>query len=567
MNNPDPGGAPRARARMAIVCLLAAAPFLPKLWNGLLQWDDERFITRWNLIHSMRHFTQFFRRDMDGLYRPLRTALYAVSYDLLGFADRPLGYQIVGLALHATCAGLFFLVARRLLHSETAAFAAGALFAVHPIHVERVAWVTASYDLLSDALLLAALAAFWRPEPSGEGAPRRPSWAWTGWLLPALFAAETAVVFPLLAAAGEFTGLSKKRDRLRLCLTAFGLVGFYLTCRWAVTGSLARGAGRPVAGLLNNVLAVASACFRYLELFALPWRVNYFQVIDLDHLTRQWTAWAALAVLAGILAAALWLRTRRPAFAFGALWFFICLLPASQIAPNVNLCQERYAYLAFGGFALAVGAAFEGLWRRAPAGWAQGALAAAGALCVAALTVATWSYTSAFHDDLSLWTRVVGHAPRHAGAHNNLGAALLRRGKPDEALQEFRRARELDPAFSLPLKNIAVCLRILGRRDDAVAAYERYLQVAPGDLDAAADFYRLGVELGESRQVIDAIEGHLAHGGAPPDFLLILAQAQQREGNPEKAREALELYRQSAPETAEYRALKRELDAGGAAPR
>jgi tetratricopeptide (TPR) repeat protein len=481
-----------------LVCLLAVAPFLPKLGNGLLLWDDERFIRQMTLIHSLANFGRFFAHGVDGLYRPLRDALYALSYDTFGFADRPLGWQIVGLVLHALCAALFYRLARRLLAGGVAALAAGALFATHPIHVERVAGITASYDLLGDALLLAALLAYVGRERA-DGGPAK-SWGWLGWLTAGLFASENAAIFPLLAVAIDavrtptFRALLR-RDRLVRYAAALVVIAFYLACRWAAVGALGRGVPRPIAGLTNNALAVAAADRVYVAVALLPWRANYFHLIDLHALPQLWTAWLALLAVVALPFLGFALR-RRTALGLGALWFFICLLPTSQFAPNINFCQERYAYLAFGGVALVLGAAAGRLFERASGRTMRWLLTALGAAVLLLLGAMTWSYAAAFHDDLALWSRVAAVEPRHAGAQNNVGAAWLRRGRPDLALRSFERACELDPAFTIPLKNIALSWEMLGRADQAAAAYERYLRVAPGDRDAAADYQRLRAQPG-----------------------------------------------------------------------
>ncbi len=482
-----------ARWWFAAVVLLAALPYLGKLGNGFLLWDDVRFIHHDAAVHSLANLPQFFSEGTDGLYRPLRRVLYAISYDAFGFAAKPLGYEIVGLLLHLLCSVAFFGIARRLTGRLTLAGMAGAIFATHPVHVERVAGITASYDLLGDGLLLLAIYLFLDDERASG------AWRWATALLAALFASEMAAVFLPLLVAIDFVRGKNWRDWVRsrwwAYLLAFALTVGYAACRFAVLGNLGRGVARPAVGFVDNLLSVAISYGYYVWFFICPWNVNYFHAIPVAAAGARLSGIIALGGALALLVAALVGRRRWPALSIGILWFFICLLPFSQILPNNPAFQERYAYLPLGGFALALGAVGETLWRKAATFRRREMLIGGACAGLLLMMTITGSYVRDFRDDLSLWTRVLQRAPNHAGAANNVGTALMQRGRYAEALPYFDRAHALDPQFTLPLRNEARTFEALNRWPEALAALEQYLALAPQDRLAAAERERLRARL------------------------------------------------------------------------
>jgi len=141
-----------------LLFVLSVIPYLGKLNNGFLRWDDTRFIIQRESIHHLGNIPEQFINGQDGLYRPLRAALYSFAW--AAFKDSATGYQILGILLHAFCVLAFYFVILSLFRNGWIAFLAATVFAVHPIHVERVAGITASFDLLGDGLLLWAIAAY-----------------------------------------------------------------------------------------------------------------------------------------------------------------------------------------------------------------------------------------------------------------------------------------------------------------------------------------------------------------------------------------------------------------------
>ena len=312
----------------------------------------------------------------------------------------------------------------------------------------------------------------WSAAPPADGRFVRHDFLWLTALAAALFSSESAAIFPLLALALDYaqtaaTGEWRRWPRVKRDLAGLALVAVYFACRFAALGRLDRGRERPAQGFLDNLLAQALADVRYLHMFVAPWKVNFYQVIQTANLSAYGPAWAALAALAAALIFAYVVRRRAPLGALGVFWFFVCLLPTSQILANRNLFQERYAYTAYGGVALLVGLAAAPVWRAAGGPRRRAALAAAGAFCLAALVVLTSDYVSAFHDDMRLWTRVAAREPNSEKALTNLAASYMSVDRFDAAVPILQRALQRKPGFEPALRDLAECFARLGRLPEA----------------------------------------------------------------------------------------------------
>ncbi|HPM75597.1 MAG TPA: hypothetical protein PK961_00800 [bacterium] len=550
-SSPDNPPAPLRRLWPLAVGLCAVGAYLGKLTNGFLLWDDKRFIHRHELIHDFANLPQFFASGIDGLYRPLRTTLYALSYDVLGFGEYALPYQIVGLLLHVLCAVFLCLLFYRLTKSNFIAGAAGLIFAVHPIHVERVAGVTASYDLLGDGLLLIALfmyAARFRDD--------RPPWRNFLYLSPlslSVFSSEMGASFLPLIVAIDFVTAERFRDLFtwrywKHYLAAAAVVGFYFTVRLSVLGTLDRAVARPAEGFLYNLLTVMTTWLSYLKLFVLHWQMVYFHHLPVAGPGRDAVGWMSLAIMAQLALVAVLGRKKWPWASLGILWFFAALLPFSQILPNSPAFQERYAYLPLAGYALIVAAIADTPARILKTRKTRLTAALVGAAYLAMLASYTAVYTKAFADDFTLWSRTARVAPRHAGAQNNLGTAYMQRGDCAAAIPFLDRAAELDPRFEIPLRNLGRCYEHINRPKDAFAAYGRYLKLIPQDEQTRLRRALIGIANGRSPEVIAELEPLIAKGVSEPRLLLALAMAYREEDRIAAAREALMQYLSLQPQ-------------------
>jgi hypothetical protein len=384
------------------------------------------------------------------------------------------GFHAVNLAVHLSSAFLAWALLRRLaarLGSPPAAALLGALlFAVHPVQTEAVTYVSGRSSSLAGALALGSALAW------VAGRERERAWMWAGLspllMLLSLGAKETALALP--AALLLLEGVAGPRPfSWRRALR--GVAPHLAVLAAAAAGILASPIYRRMAARSLELREPWTNLLTHVQ--ALGWLAG--QVVRLDRLNADPALPAVDAlspsiVLAGLgllgaLGAGLALLRRRPATAFGILWFLLWLPLAGWALPRADPASERQLYLALlgpgwlAGLVLARGLAGEaregpargtsagpGAEARPGAGAAPGtagrriALALALAL-VAALAAATALRNRVYRDEVAFWEDVAAKSPHSARAHNNLGVALAGRCRIAEAEASFHRALEADP--------------------------------------------------------------------------------------------------------------------------
>lgn len=534
----------RARLAATAIALLAALPYLNGL-DGEFVFDDVGVIRDNPQIQRDPPLALFVTTYEPGaLYRPLTMLTYVANARL----DRaPRGFHAVNVALHLAVSLLVLALARRLLADPWAAFAAAALFAVHPIHSEAVTGIVGRAELLAALGGLAALLAFARA--LDQRGARRALWYGASLLAFALglLAKESAFTVIGLVAVVHWRMAPQVRLGARLAaLAPYVAVGLaYLGLRVAVVGSL----GLPVPpGMLDNPLAHTDALTRwrtalivlwdYLALLTAPLRLSADYSLDQVTLATDWNARALAAVLliGGLALGALLALRRQPELAVAAAFFFIPLALTANLAfPIGTIKAERLLYLPSVGWCLA-------------AGWLLAALAAHRARVAQALLAVvlllfglrTAVRNADWHDELTLYAATVASAPASAKAHHNYAVALERDAQLDAAVAHYERALEIYPPYAAAAFGIG---RAYAQRGDDAAALHWYRDALRRDWSFAKAHLQVGM-LQQRRGDVAAAEVSFRAGleSEPDNALLLvnLAAARLAQGDRAGARAALD---------------------------
>ena len=494
---------------VALLAVLAAAPFLGILANGFA-YDDNTQVLNNPYLQNFGHLREIFSttvwsyvgaQGVTNYYRPMMTFGYLLCYQIFG----PLayGFHLASLALHAGVAGLMFLVTRRLTANRLAAFAAGAVFALHPIHVESVAWIAAVTDLqLTFFYLLTFLCFLKLAVPGGERSPVM-QLAMAGSFVLTLLSKEQAFTLPALATVYEHfcrderseTTLVQKAGRYYLL---WMLAGTYLLFRVRFFGALA-----PVLQISDltwpQTLLSATALFgQYILKLLWPAQLCAFYVFHrstglLD--LRVVMGLVSLLVVA-VMFVVLWRRAR--VLCFALLWMLATLAPV--LNPRwmaANVFTERYLYLPSVGFCWLVAWAIAGLWGR----WGefgsrrrQALLALCGV--VAALyilrivtRVPDWS------DDVTLYTRTLVISPDSYHIRNNLATIYWKQGKDADAEREWAASLHLAPRSAIVLNNLGLLRSKQKRSEEAEDLLGRAMRLKPNYTDPHINLGTLDLEL------------------------------------------------------------------------
>jgi tetratricopeptide (TPR) repeat protein len=421
------------------------------------------------------------------------------------------GHHITNVILHAVTAGLLLLVqwsmTRRLWPSALAA----AVFAVHPLRVESVAWVTERKDVLSGLFFVLALGAYVayvrRPFSLGRYS------AVALWFLLGMMAKPILVTFPFLLLLLDYWPLGRLRGRLaariveKLPLLALAAgIGVVALC---IRGTTTAATGRfSLAWRLEN--ALVSYVFYLGKLF---YPVHLAVLYPRVSLLPVWKVVAASLVLAGISAAAFHWRRRLPYLLVGWLWYLGMMVPViGLLQVGVGNGANRFTYLPQIGLAVALAWALADAYRRWPAGrWACGVGAA---VVLAAMMAGAWHETDHWRDSLSMWQHTLACTGSNHVAETNYGAALADAGRFEEAIAHYRKALEFEPDAPLVHRNLGDAYAAMNRIDEAI---NQYPKAAAGDQCRATAHNNLAILLSRRGRKAEAIAHFQAAIEAKPD--------------------------------------------------
>ncbi len=497
----------RARPWLAplALCLPVLVSYLPAMLWGDFVWDDLMMVRTPAVREAGGLRTIWLAPDQikaEGHYWPLVYTLFWLQHKLWGF--HPAGYHVVNVLLHLANTLLLWQLLRRL--AVPGAWVVAAVFSVHPVRVESVAWVIELKDVLSGLLYLSAALAWLR----FTEAPR-PRWYVASVALYAagLLAKSVVVTLPaaLLIRQWWKQGRVTVTDLLRMA--PFFVVGAAITAA-DLAFNRSRGVGGFGYSLLERTLIAARAVWFYVG--------KIFWPVDVGLIYPHWEvragdplAWAGLAGIAGLVAA-LWLlrhKIGRGPLA-GVLFFGVTLSPTLGFVDYhymlSSFVADRFQYLAgIGVLAVLIGAAARGLsadrGTDGPRHFALTAVLVAALLGV--LGTLTWQHAAKYRDGITFFRYIIAHHPQAREAHLNLGSALLQWNRLEEALGAYRVAEQQRPEDCKPPYGAGLALYHLGRLEEAEDAYLRALQTCPRYGAALAD-------LGELRLTRQRYEAALA---------------------------------------------------------
>ena len=500
---------------LASLVLLALVAYAGMLENRFTNWDDEHLIVRNTTIRSIDPLRLL--RCFHLSYPPLTVFTHSLDYRFWGL--NPVGYHLTDLFLYALIVAAFFFLAEQLTGDGRAAFAAGTLFAVHPVHVESVAWLSSRKDGVAMLCYLAAFLAYRASERGastdrGEGAhSHRDAGGGRGFLslaallyLGAVWAKPLMATLPLALLLYEtaLRGRPLRRACRRLAAFAVPLV---LTLLAALCLDPHNEIRLPWHG--GSPAATARAVLRvggdYLRMLVFPVRLNALCLVRIPprcieiRCLLPLAAWALLAALAAKR------RKTGRLFVFCLGWGVASLLPVLQFIPLNVIKADRYLYLPSAAFCLLSGA----VWARAARrGMRGGWLAGLGAVA-ALFLVLTVARGTAWRDSVALWESSIAQDPANPDALNNLGIAYARERRYAEAEEALRRSLSLRPKSGSARNNLANVLILTGRHEEALRELEKAGNLEKDLVYAAQAHHTRGIAheaMGDPARALEAYE-------------------------------------------------------------
>jgi tetratricopeptide (TPR) repeat protein len=471
-------------------------------------------------------------------WHPLTTLSYAIDYRLSGNVAG--GYLRTNLLLHACATTLLFLALERLTGASGRSAFVAAVFGVHPLHVESVAWVSERKDVLSGVLFAGLLLVYAGQAKERMTGARRV--ALFAVLALGLLAKPMLVTAPFVLLLLDFWPLGRIRcEGWRPALRAMGglvcekLPLFALAAASCIVTYLAQNAGGAVrslheAPLAARLLRIPVSYATYLERAFWPHGLALIYPALPGELSAPRVLAATLA-LGALTAGFFLLRRRAPYLLVGWLWFLGMLVPViGLVQVSEESAADRYMYLPLIGLAMAVAwGAFDLFGSRRAA---IGACALVPVLAVAsAIQIRTWQ------DGVTVASRALAVTPDNALARLTLATALLQQRRVDEAQSQVETAIRLAPQRADYRAMLGQLLQGAGRVHEAVAAYDESLRLDPAQDEVRAILGDLLLLLGRPEEALGVLEKASAQSreARGPEIHVLMGRALERRGDLEGA--------------------------------
>jgi hypothetical protein len=501
------------------VALLTLASHWPGVYGQFVDWDDASHITGNPAIRALtsHNLWLILTEPTAKLYIPLTWFSFAADYQVWG--RDPFGYHFTNLVLHLANTLLALVFVYRILRGRCdfaapVAVLTAAIFGVHPLRVESVAWATERKDVLFAFFFLLALLAYlhW----VGEG-KRSTWWACLLLFIASALSKSTAVTFPVVLLLMDAFLFRRRAFGEKMPLFIVGLIIGAATFVAQATGKGETVATANVIPVWGRIGLVGYCAFFYIRKFFWPFHLSAvyptFDELGWDPMTAVAYAFGFVAVTTAVVI----LRRRAPVLLPSWLWYLITLSPTIGLVPvGIHVVADRFSYLPLLGLALPLSfglvAAARALGRlHAAAGLACGAC---GPVLLLGLVLLTTHRTRVWRNTETLFQNALAENPNCLPALVNLTAWYTDHKQYDKAIAHGRRAMEVAPNGLPGRKNLAYALINAGRQREAISV----LRTAIGHEVDDADVWRA---LGECfmaehdwKNAGAALQGALRHTGA-----------------------------------------------------
>lgn len=524
--------------------------------NGFIGYDDPDYILDNAHVKaglSWRTVEWAFLTNEAANWHPLTWLSHALDSDLFGI--NPSGVHWENVFWHALNAVLLFWLLRSVTGSRWRSLMVAALFALHPINVESVAWAAERKNVLSTFFFLLALYAYvWYARRPAAGAYS----AVVGFFVLALIAKPQVITFPFLLLLLDYWPLGRLRFRTgpadRFGMTSVGQDGrelliekiplFLLSAACAVVTMLAQFSGNAVKDLSRYSLGIRVenalvAYVRYLGKAFWPSRL----VALYPHPTRLYPMGelsAAIFLLLLISAVVVWRLRSQPYLAVGWFWFLGSLVPMiGLVQVGEQAMADRYAYISFIGlFVMVVWLVAD--WAavfRIPGKW----LAAPAVVCLLVLGVLTYRQVEYWHDSESFWRRAAALTANNYIAERDLASVLHVQGRNEEATEHLRATLAINPGDLLGNIYFGADERARGNLASALEHFQYVAQHATRPRLIAQANTELGNtyrQMGDSQKARECFEQSLRRVPEQPSLRVTLGVMAQRSGDlPEAVRQ------------------------------
>jgi tetratricopeptide (TPR) repeat protein len=461
------------------LCLILAIPsisFFPSLKNDFINWDDQQYVTENKMIMegSWRNIETIFDSIYMGHYHPLTLLSYSLEYRF--FKLNPFVYHLTNLIFHLLNGLLVFWLIWMLKGGVLISLVVSLLFAIHPLHVESVAWISERKDLLCSFFFLGSLIVYLTYLKTRR---MRAYFLSLFLFLLSLLSKSMAVTLPLVLFLCDYL-LDRKFDRKCLIEKIPFLVIAFI---FGIIASFAlRSSGmvdpKSSFSFFKNIFIISEVLTSYFSKLVLPIKLSCVYPF-IKGITSFWS-YVSLTTILGFLIAGILLGRYNKKITFGTLFFFITILPVLPI----KIVADRYSYIPSIGIFFIAAEGFYWVYRSKlePIKIVKPILAILLIGILGTFSFLTWERCHVWKDSISLWNNVLKNYPSLPIAYNNRGEVYLRRGDYDKAISDFNEALRIDPDYETAYtlyENRGSAYLLKGDYERAIVDYNRAVRIRP----------------------------------------------------------------------------------------
>jgi tetratricopeptide (TPR) repeat protein len=467
---------------------------------GKFIWDDRALITDNVYIKSGANFSKIFTKDIGAgagkkynAYRPIQILSYLIDYSL--WKSNVIGYHFVNVLLHISVALIIFWLINILYKDNLLACLTSLIFVVHPLHTEAVAYISGRADSLVTIFMLLCFI-FYIKQLSLRGTTPYVLMLLTYAL--ALLSRENALILPLLLLLYHYA--FKQKIKLKLFLPLLIITFIYVIVRLTLL--------RPIlfnisysSTFLQRLPGFFVALGKYMRLLFLPFNLHMEYGDTLFKFTHIKTI-AGLILLFSLLIYALKVKRHTPLIPFSILWFFITLLPQSNLYPINAYMAEHWLYLPSIGFSLLLAKGLTYLYRYK----AKEFRLPITVIIISLLTFYSYltiKQTNYWKDPISFYKKTLQYTPSSWRLYNNLCNVYNSLGKYKKAITYCIKAKEIHPDYAEIYDNLGTAYYFINKRKKAIEAYLKAIKLNP---EYAASYNNLGnvyITMGKYKEAIE----------------------------------------------------------------
>lgn len=467
---------------LIIISLVTLFAYI-NIFQNQFHFDDPGFIVNWQETHTWNFIPDFFKGLVPpghgGIYRPLRSVLYTVSYHIWG-GENTFGYHLQSILIITFTSWLIYLITEQITKNKLPAFIASILFGLHPVHTEAITFMTASFDSIGSVLFFLAFYLYLKALNANKNNFKLYLASSVSATM-AFFIYEitlTLLLLILLYLAIFQTVLLKKLKTYLIYGLFYVLPALAYTFIRVYLLHITKRGDYLEGSIFVTFLTMIRAFLKYLEVLVFPVNLNVNHNLGPGIHAFMWAEskkaailsqsifdpviLSGLVILVSLVMIAILLVKKHSIISFTIGWFFISLSPVSDIIPQATIMAEKYLFIPSFGFVLAVACLFSKLYSKFYFKTVLIIILAAVAVSYFVLTIqrnADWK------NGISLWTSAVKDAPESIYNRNNLGSNYANRKNFDLAIIQFKKIVELNPKNDNAYRQLALAHQDQGNFD------------------------------------------------------------------------------------------------------